>query len=145
MEGRCIFEATPPDHVDMRIELDVVLPVRAIHDRTVSGNIAPLSPPDLIVIFISQPEIVIDNYSSSNTGIQSHTPRDRSKLRPKDAVERSHRALFEVSQLIQRRQDIRPHVIRRRMERRMTRIHAVYGEPFSMVLHPTEFQVHIAV
>jgi hypothetical protein len=129
----------------MRIELDVVLPVRAIHDRTVPGNIAPLSPPDLIVILISQPEVVIDNYSSSNTGIQSHTPRDRSKLRPKDAVERPHRAIFEISQLIQCSQDKRLKKILRRMERRMARIHAVYGEPFSMVLHPTEFQVHIAV
>ncbi|MFA7121711.1 MAG: hypothetical protein WC277_09525 [Bacilli bacterium] len=131
--------------MDMRIKFDVVLPVRAIHDRTVSGNIAPLSPPDLIVILISQPEVVIDNYSSSNTGIQSHTPRDRSKLRPKDAVERSQAAAFEVPQLIQRSQDKRLKKILRRMERRMTRIHAVYREPFSMFLHPTEFQIHITV
>jgi hypothetical protein len=126
MEGGCILEATPPDHVDMRPELNVVLPVRAIHDRAISGNIAPIPPPDLIIVLISQAEVMRDNYTSNNTGIPGHTPRDRTKLRPKDAVERAHRILFEVSQLVQRFQDIRPHVIRRRMERYMTRICAIY-------------------
>jgi hypothetical protein len=145
IEGRCIIETTPPDHVDMRPKFDMLMPVRAIHDRPVSGNIAPLSPPDLAVILISQAEVMRDNKTRRYPGSPGHTPRDRSKLRPKDTVERSHRILFEVPQLIQRFQDKRPHVIRRRMERYMTRIHVVDREPFSMFLYPTEFEVHIAV
>jgi hypothetical protein len=145
LEGEDVFKTTPPDHMNMRIKLNVVIPVRTIHDRTVPGNIAPLSPPDLVVILISQPEVMRDNKTRRYPGSPGHTPRDRPKLRPKDTVERSHRVIFEVSQLIQRFQDKRLKKFLRRMERRMTRIHVVDREPFSMFLHPTEFQVHIAV
>jgi hypothetical protein len=139
MEGEDVFKTTPPDNVDMRIKLNVVIPVRTIHDRAVSGNIAPISPPDLVVILISQAEVMRDNKTRRYPGIPGHTPRDRPELRPKDAVKRTHRIIFEVPQFIQRFQDKRLKKFLRRMERYMARIHTVDREPFSMFLHPTEF------